>query len=513
MFRKLRVLAAFFMVPVVFMASPAAASTGPWSTVSIGVDASPIPTDLDATIDCAFSLQQSGGYALNVASNGYCLGLPDVSWGFAQDGEAGSAFTISASGVTTSAGVSCSGSMSSTFGPHSANGTVRVAGTITAGTLGISANDCNVTQVCLSLRGGAPSCVAVDIPAVTDAPVTSDGCAIGTPHAWLSAERVPHPQYGGYFLDEVYLNFTLTGAGVSTGSWHATVNGGHVTNITTTKRLLSSNLSNGSEPLAPLGTQQKIQVYATGFSGFSGNPAPDPLAAQVAYDLPPGWNTSYQGWTDSPKCRFYFGPKIVESATLTGDDPMGTGVDPYADPPPVDYPEPVLDQPDPIAEPDTDLGWLGKIWALLDTIWRAIVSGFRSVVNALAGIATAIVDGITGAFEGMFVPADGFLEARYTTLETKWGNTSPAKYADAASGFTVGAASGCGGLPLNVTLPGGVQINESIGAACSGSMASAAGITRAVLTAVLVVSGMFACVRAVGSGLGWNPGIGRGGAA
>jgi len=78
------------------------------------------------------------------------------------------------------------------------------------------------------------------------------------------------------------------------------------------------------------------------------------------------------------------------------------------------------------------------------------------------------------------------------------------------SGLTVGSASGCGGLPLAVTLPGGVQIDEHIGAACSGSMASAAGVTRAVLTAVVVIGGVFACIRAVGSGLGWNPGIGRG---
>jgi hypothetical protein len=42
-------------------------------------------------------------------------------------------------------------------------------------------------------------------------------------------------------------------------------------------------------------------------------------------------------------------------------------------------------------------------------------------------------------------------------------------------------------------------------------MASAAAVTRAAVTAVFAVGGLMACVRAVGSGLGWNPGVGRGG--
>ena len=62
-------------------------------------------------------------------------------------------------------------------------------------------------------------------------------------------------------------------------------------------------------------------------------------------------------------------------------------------------------------------------------------------------------------------------------------------------------------------MAGGVTVDEHIGSACSGSMATAAGITRAVVTAVFAVAGAIACVRILGAGLGWDPGLGKGNVA
>lgn len=515
MLRRLRVLAAFFMVPIVILATPQSASAlGEWHTVEIGVPASgwtgdSVPSSID-TIDCAFSLQQTGTHSINVGT-GFCIGLPDVTWGYTQPGESGSSYEISVTGLTT-AGASCAGSMTSTLGPHPKNGTIRVAGTISPGEIGVSSSDCNVTEVCLDLGGlGANLCVTADIPAEVDEPATS-GCPVGTPHAFYSVERAPHPSVPGAYEDTVYVNTTIAVSGVSTASWGFAARGygGPGTQaqslITSNKMpIMTQNVTDPGAPLYAVPAQiAGIEVYANHPADDWNRPPPDGNAmiqpVPGTHPIPPGRRTPYYGWSDSSHCRFYFGPQVLDDGNpaTNGDVPFGNGTDPNPpgsgeDP----GPSPVLDEPDVPPAPDEDTGFLGPMWALLDWLKRWL--------NQL----WAWIQDLGNWLAGLVVPETGYFETKWDGVDAKWAATTPSKYVEEFSSFTPGSVSGCAGVPLQVTLPGGVGIDERLGAACSGTMATSASVVRAAITAMVVVGGAFACVRALGSGLGWNPGVGR----
>lgn len=524
MFRRLRVLAAFFMVPVVLVgtASSASAVNGPWATASITVY-TPLVDDAAPGVNCQFSLQQApDALAIRVGVNGRCIGLPDVSPGFAQDGEAGSTVTTSVTGMTDS-GAGCSASTTTTLAQHAANGTLRVAGTILGHLLNVGVDDCSLSEVCISLRGSEPECIPFDLAAIDSEPEPSgDACSMGTPSAIVSVEHDGQtPNQINY--DRVYLEWHLNGSPpVSTAQWGAHIStiggtGGTSKVITTNQKILLSEKPRwGTDPVWSPTPGWGIEVYAyftgPGGSEVSCNNVPiDSFAGLVPTQPPTAKNQAYFGITDPGHCRFYFGPKVVNFSNTDIDEPAGDGVEPViVTPPPPPTPEPPVETPDP---EDDDTNWLARIWSALISILGAV----RALVSALVGLAADIVDGIVGALQGlfddMFVPDDEFLNQRYSNVRNQWEDTTPGKFAEALGSFNAGGASGCSGIPLNVDLPGGVAINQSIGAACSGPMASAAGVTRAVLSAVIVVSGILACVRAVGSGLGWNPGIGRQGGA
>jgi hypothetical protein len=155
-----------------------------------------------------------------------------------------------------------------------------------------------------------------------------------------------------------------------------------------------------------------------------------------------------------------------------------------------------------------------------------VVSGVYTVVGAVGGVAGDVVAGVGSAFDAsmttlsnaigtMFVPSPGYVDAKVNALSNDWKATQPGAWSTALTGqsFDLSGMSGCGGVPMNVTLPGGVEVSESIGKACSGKMESVASVARLVTSAMLVIFGGLACVRALGSGFGWDPGIARGGLA
>lgn len=114
------------------------------------------------------------------------------------------------------------------------------------------------------------------------------------------------------------------------------------------------------------------------------------------------------------------------------------------------------------------------------------------------------------ALKWAFVPPPGSLDTLIGGLKAKWDATAPAQWLGAVQGLSPGpGTSGCEGLPLNVDLPHGLGVHQHLGEACSGTSASAAAVCRIALSAVAVVGGAFACVRALGSGLGWSPGVGK----
>lgn len=526
MFRRLRVLAAFCMVPIVLLANPThatAATTGPWTQVDVDFD---IFFSQDyVSRGCTFNIRHATT-AVEVGSAGFCTGLPDTSPGGLQPGEAGSSYTITFDGMTD-ASHQCGAAKGGTLGPSTLNGTVRVAGSIPASTSTITggtiedSKTCNITEVCVRLMDSEFSCVGVDLDSPYDPTPVSQSCPAGIPHATIGWEDIgPGDKGPTYRTYAIRLRWTLNGAPLgTTAPWHAAV-----------------FWSGSTRSATNIGSQSVVDLYT---DQRTSNPAPtSPVkGVQLWAEAPPapgGWNAVYPGnlqrgsaigaqyptssaltfggWSQPEQCRFYFGQKIVNSDVTTADDPFGDGVSPYVPPIEPDPVEPGIDDPTPVADPDDDLGWLAMIWSVLKSIWTALSNGFTAVVNAVKGIAAAIADAVTGALKALFIPSTGYLDTKWDSVNNKWESTTPARYVETVQGMTPGSGvSGCGGLPLNVNLPGGVGIHENLGAACSGPMASAASITRTAITAFVILGGVFACIRAIGSGLGWNPAVGRAG--
>jgi hypothetical protein len=115
------------------------------------------------------------------------------------------------------------------------------------------------------------------------------------------------------------------------------------------------------------------------------------------------------------------------------------------------------------------------------------------------------------ALRWAFVPSNSALTGFTSDVRTAWGNSTPGQWASA-----VGAAmpsfseSGCAGPTIDVDIK---SVHETIQPfnACSGAGATVAGVCKAVLAAGLVWFGSFAAIRILGSGLGWNSSLGRGG--
>lgn len=535
MFRKLRVLAAFFMVPVVLLANPqtAAAAGAEWHTLSFNVPAAPIigdsaPGTIDS-IDCTFSLANLGGWSLSIGP-GYCYGLPDVTPGWTQSGEAGSSYSIAVSGLAAS-NVACSGDMSSTLAPHSKNGTVRVAGTITPGSMSYSPEDCHITEVCLTLvNAGGTDCISVDIPPYEEEelPVTGN-CVMGTPSVETRWVTVTHPTLGGNYRQTRWeARFTIHNPDpFSTWGYrgyyqepNGTVRQGWDNSmITNDWKQIGPSVdwitTSGTPPTKdtmwkPIG----FEVFARMLIGSEVWNETQPVTAlagkYAVAPYPPGRDAFFGGWTDPSHCRFWTGQKVLNVEGLDGDEPhLPLDQVPAPPAPPVQDPPPTIEDTQPVIdEPTDEESWLGALWALLRSIWGAITSGFNAVVSAIKGLGTTIADAISALFDAAFVPEDGFMEQKFTTVTAKWDNTSPGRYMAAFGDFSTGTGTGCQGVPVNVDLGGGVMMDEQIGAACTGPLASASQVVRLTLSAMLVIGGAVACLRAIGSGLGWNPGIG-----
>lgn len=108
-----------------------------------------------------------------------------------------------------------------------------------------------------------------------------------------------------------------------------------------------------------------------------------------------------------------------------------------------------------------------------------------------------------------FVPRAAVLDAEVATTKTTLNDTAPGKWVAAAG--TVGAAmnhtdGGCLG-PRVVwdKLPGGGMYPFS---ACDAPMDGVAAVTHLLATVAITFFGGLACMRALGSGLGWSPGAG-----
>lgn len=196
------------------------------------------------------------------------------------------------------------------------------------------------------------------------------------------------------------------------------------------------------------------------------------------------------GITDPTRCAFYWGDRITTLPGTNMNEPVGPITDPSVEVPP---PLPPEIEPPPADDSVSGFGWLASL--------------LTKLIQAVLGLVQGILTGI----KALFVPSDGFFKAQMARLDGALDDSTPGKYMAAVEQLapTASSAAGCAGPTLDLTI-GGQEIHAQPLSACSGVTATMAGLCRSILTVGLVIFGGLACIRAIGSGLGWNPGVGGG---
>lgn len=221
------------------------------------------------------------------------------------------------------------------------------------------------------------------------------------------------------------------------------------------------------------------------------------------------------GVNDPSQCAFYWGEKIAVTTTDDRDEPSGPLPGGGGSPtPPTDTPD--ADDPPP-AEPEgscdgfslTDpASWGATAMCAAAALLGRLVRLVGDLVSVVKGMVAAILDGIAG----LLIPSDGFFDEQWDELSDVYEDSSPSKYVDAVDQIAPsGGGGGCSGPTVTVPIHGNTETIQPL-EACGGARASAASICRLILTVGISVFGALACIRAIGSGLGWNPGVGGGSA-
>jgi len=237
------------------------------------------------------------------------------------------------------------------------------------------------------------------------------------------------------------------------------------------------------------------------------------------------------GVTRNADCTWYWGEKVA-LYTAVGDDtdePLGPLQleEDINESIPEDpgVPDPGEETPTDETNPTEETGF----WAVVISLLRAIVSIISQVIGAIGnllagllgaigglldaimGLAGSIIGGIIGGITALFVPDSLVLDDEVDRVKVAWEETSLMKWKDSFTGGNLGnhSSSNCNGLPLDFTMPGGVDVDMNIGAACSGTTSQVAQVVKFAATGGLIVFGGLACLRAIGSGFGWNPSVGR----
>lgn len=108
------------------------------------------------------------------------------------------------------------------------------------------------------------------------------------------------------------------------------------------------------------------------------------------------------------------------------------------------------------------------------------------------------------ALQWAFEPQAGYLNTQVQSVQTAFAGTVIGKYlSPLGTAFSVPSSEGCDGIHVHydVGLAGSTRpVDEQIGAACSGQMASDAAIVHATLTGALWIGGGWAILRLVVNG-------------
>jgi hypothetical protein len=177
-------------------------------------------------------------------------------------------------------------------------------------------------------------------------------------------------------------------------------------------------------------------------------------------------------------------PTTTTTTTVQALPTTGQNIDPKTGLPRVDTTGPAPDGTD-----STSSNCMGGAWSWNPVNWVLIP--------------------VKCALQWAFVPQVSSMQSLSTRVTTAVGASAPGQWVGAVDGLRSGlnvSEAGCRGpfIPF-VKLEGGGFYPLD---ACSGVMAQIAGITKTVLTVVISLFGGLACLRALGSGLGWSPGVG-----
>lgn len=101
------------------------------------------------------------------------------------------------------------------------------------------------------------------------------------------------------------------------------------------------------------------------------------------------------------------------------------------------------------------------------------------------------------ALEWAFVPRQSAINNGNGQIHGAWNNSVIRQFAMSLETLLAALPDdgGCGGIPLNVTLPGGVQVSETLLNSCGPPLAAAAATTKSILTGSIIVATVLACSR------------------
>lgn len=364
-------------------------------------------------------------------------------------------------------------------------------------------------------------------PVFDVAPAPGTTCEFGTPISYETGLVDPRPAYEGYPMSRitwlpvaygmwagqaVYLRSSDTPTSPLVGSYNVRQT---PLNIATEADafLGQSTFTHTTTPTVDSG----IQFYRKGSYG----------GESVAFFAtrnagPPVHNVSQNrleftaGTNDPSRCIFYFGPKLWDDGAAGGvDEPGGqVTVGEYA-PPVVE--EPVLDDvPAPPPNPDptvpdeecqftlSDPGsWLsGGMCSTVGLLGRLVALVF-DLLNAVLGVPQAILDGVAAAF----VPDGAVLAGSAKSISSAWAASSVGLYFGAlgsVAGSASFSSSGCAGPELAFNTPFGGSASMHPMSACSGPVATVAGVVKAGLSLGVYVGALLIALRLLGASFGLN---------
>lgn len=255
----------------------------------------------------------------------------------------------------------------------------------------------------------------------------------------------------------------------------------------------------------------EVQVIVSGDWRTCGEDGPVALCGDWWSLEPSGQARCIYGGAVMPRedCRrFKDGWEPSTPVKVGPDTTVGPGISPGGDvlpnpnPDPDDVPEIVpyppsnpdgsIPQPQPPTQPNRpELTPWEACWAS-QSGWSALLVGSGKCVMVWA-----------------FVPKSDVLNVEFTGLKAQFMDTAPGKYLTAVAAPIAASESGCAGPTVDFTTFG-QHVNFQPLNACSGTVASVAGTVKGLLSAGVVIFGGIACLRVLGSGFGWSPGIGRG---